>query len=206
MGRATAISGQTAWRRPCLEELAGEGEEKDSLGQETTGLWAGSLAASTTGGHSLPSPSTLPLTSSQSHCTRSPGRGKVRRRILTSQHSERLLCREIRSQSRLWGLSGSLNYPGFSLSVYLFQALLQGVNVIICDTALGRTQVSQTNELPFPFSVPLSSLPGTSPGHQAKGADPAQLGMRDKALSSLQRLLIKPHHEVTCLPGRFVCF
>lgn len=32
VGWAMAISGQTAWRRPCLEALAGEGEEKDSLG------------------------------------------------------------------------------------------------------------------------------------------------------------------------------
>lgn len=107
--------------------------------------------------------------------------------------------------SQLWGLSGSLNYPGFSLSVYLFLALLQGVNVIIYDIALGRTQASRRNQSPFPFWIPRPR--GHPWGHLVKGADPAQLGVRDKALSFPQGWLIKLlHHEATCLPGGLVCF
>lgn len=193
MGWAMALSGQAAWRRQCLQQRSHLGRE----GRKT--VWAREWqGCQHHWGHPLPFLSTVPLTSSQNHCMRSPGGGKVRKGILTSRSVGG--CHVVKFKaSQLWGLSGSLNYAGFSLSVYLFLALLQGVNVIIYDIALGGTQASRRNQSPFPFWIPPSSLPGASPGSPGQrggssstgceGQSPQlSAGVADKNSSIMRRL------------------
>lgn len=79
VGCAMALSGQAARRRQCLQHRSWLGREwrKTVWAREPQGCQHPP-------GHALPCPSILPLTSSQNHCTRSPGGGKVRKGILTS--------------------------------------------------------------------------------------------------------------------------
>lgn len=129
MGCAMALSGQAARRRQCLQHRSWLGREWRKT------VWARKpQGCQHHPGHTLPFPSILPLTSSQNHCTRSPGGGKVRKGILTS-HSVGGYCavkfRAKISYGDYLGASIILALVYLSISSWLYCGELMGLAMIL---------------------------------------------------------------------------